>query len=54
LEAKGIFVQSRGRKTLKEEMSDAYKDVSQVVEAVHGSGLACKVARLRPLGVIKG
>jgi len=54
LEAKGIFVQSRGKKTLKEEMSDAYKDVSQVVEAVHGSGLACKVARLRPLGVIKG
>ena len=54
LEAKGVFVQSRGKKTLKEEMSDAYKDVSQVVEAVHGSGLACKVARLRPLGVIKG
>ncbi len=54
LEAKGIFVQSRGKKTLEEEMSDAYKDVSQVVEAVHGSGLACKVARLRPLGVIKG
>ncbi len=54
MEAKGIFVQSRGKKTLKEEMSEAYKDVSQVVEAVHGSGLACKVARLRPLGVIKG
>lgn len=54
LESKGIFVQSRGRSTLKEEMPDAYKDVSQVVEAVHGSGLACMVARLRPLGVIKG
>jgi len=51
---KGIFVQSRGKKTLKEEMPEAYKDVSQVVEAVHGAGLACMVARLRPLGVIKG
>ncbi len=54
LKARGIFVRSRGKKTLKEEISEAYKDVSQVVEAVHGSGLACRVARLRPLGVIKG
>ena len=54
LEDRGIFVQCRGRQTLKEEMPDAYKDVSQVVEAVHGAGLARKVARLRPLGVIKG
>ena len=54
LEDKGIFVQSRGKKTLKEEMPDAYKDVSQVVGVVHEAGLATKVARLRPLGVIKG
>lgn len=54
LEDKGIFVQSRGKRTLKEEMPDAYKDVSQVVEVVHQAGLARKVARLRPLGVIKG
>jgi len=54
LEDKGIFVQSRGRTTLKEEISEAYKDVSLVVEAVHMAGLATKVARLRPLGVIKG
>ena len=54
LEDKGIFVQSRGRQTLKEEMPDAYKDVTQVIEAVHGAGLARKVARLKPLGVIKG
>ncbi len=54
LEDKGIFVQSRGKQTLKEEMPDAYKDVSQVVEVVHQAGLANKVARLRPLGVIKG
>jgi len=54
LEDKGIFVLSRGKSTLKEEMSEAYKDVSLVVEAVHMAGLATKVARLRPLGVIKG
>jgi tRNA-splicing ligase RtcB len=54
LEDKGIFVQSRGKQTLKEEMPEAYKDVSQVVEVVHETGLANKVARLRPLGVIKG
>jgi tRNA-splicing ligase RtcB len=54
LEDKGILVQSRGKKTLKEEMPDAYKDVSKVVEVVHQAGLAKKVARLRPLGVIKG
>ena len=54
LEDRGIFVQSRGKKTLKEEIPEAYKDVSQVVEVVHKADLARKVARLRPLGVIKG
>jgi tRNA-splicing ligase RtcB (3'-phosphate/5'-hydroxy nucleic acid ligase) len=54
LRNKGIFVQSRGKKTLKEEMPDAYKDVSRVVEVVHEAGLAIKVAKLRPLGVVKG
>ena len=54
LEDQGIFVQSRGIKTLKEEIPEAYKDVSQVVKVVDQAGLAKKVARLRPLGVIKG
>lgn len=54
LEDKGIFVQSRGKRTLKEEIPEAYKDVSHVVGVVHNAGLAKKVARLRPLGVIKG
>jgi tRNA-splicing ligase RtcB len=54
LEDKGVVVQSRGIRTLKEEMPEAYKDISQVVEVVHGAHLATKVARLRPLGVIKG
>lgn len=54
LENKGIIVQAGGKNTLKEEMPEAYKDVSEVVESVHQAGLARKIARLRPLGVIKG
>jgi tRNA-splicing ligase RtcB (3'-phosphate/5'-hydroxy nucleic acid ligase) len=54
LEDRGIVVQSRGIRTLKEEMPEAYKDISQVVDVVEGANLATKVARVRPLGVIKG
>ena len=54
MKEKGVFVMSKGRATMAEEMPDAYKDVSDVVEAVHGAGIAQKVARLRPLGCIKG
>ena len=39
---------------LAEEAPGAYKDVSQVVEVCHQAGLARKVARMRPLGVVKG
>jgi len=52
--AKGIFVRSKGRETLAEEMSEAYKDVSDVVEVMHQLGITRKVARLRPVGVMKG
>jgi tRNA-splicing ligase RtcB len=51
---KGILVKWTGRSTLAEEMPDAYKDIEQVVESVHGAGLSKKVARLRPICVIKG
>jgi tRNA-splicing ligase RtcB (3'-phosphate/5'-hydroxy nucleic acid ligase) len=54
LEDRGILVRWTGRGTLGEEMSEAYKDVSQVVEVVHQAGIARKVARLRPLAVVKG
>jgi tRNA-splicing ligase RtcB len=54
LEDKGILVRWTGRSTLAEEMPEAYKDISQVVEVVHGAGISKKVARLRPLAVIKG
>ncbi len=51
---KGIIVRSAGRETLAEEMSDAYKDVSEVVDVVHNAGISRKVAKLRPMGVVKG
>ena len=54
LEREGIFVMARGRHTLLEEMPEAYKDVDEVVEVVHQAGLARKVARMRPVGVVKG
>jgi tRNA-splicing ligase RtcB (3'-phosphate/5'-hydroxy nucleic acid ligase) len=54
MEDKGIIVRSAGRETLAEEMSEAYKDVSDVVDVVHRAGISMKVARLRPIGVIKG
>jgi tRNA-splicing ligase RtcB len=50
----GIVVRSESSRTVREEISAAYKDVADVVEAVEGAGLSRKVARLRPLGVIKG
>jgi tRNA-splicing ligase RtcB len=54
LEEQGIFVRSAGRNTVIEEMPEAYKDVSEVVGAVEVAGIAGIVARLRPIGVIKG
>jgi tRNA-splicing ligase RtcB len=54
MEDQGIIVRSGGRSTLAEEMSEAYKDVSDVIDVVHSAGISRKVARLRPLGVIKG
>ncbi len=54
MEDRGIIVRAAGRGTLAEEMPEAYKDVSDVVDVVHNAGLSKKVARLRPLGVIKG
>lgn len=54
LEERGIVVRSETRDGILEEIPEAYKNVDQVVEVVHLAGLARKVARLRPLGVIKG
>ncbi len=51
---KGVIAKAKSWRGLAEEQPDAYKDVDQVVEVVHMAGLARKVARLRPIGVVKG
>ncbi len=54
LKGKGILVKGQSRAGLTEEKPDTYKDVSQVVDVVHNAGLARKVAKLRPIAVMKG
>lgn len=54
LAEQGIVAKCRSWKGLAEEQPAAYKDVSLVVDVVHRAGLASKVARLRPMGVVKG
>jgi tRNA-splicing ligase RtcB len=54
LEAEGIRVRAGSMSGLAEEAPAAYKDVDRVIEVVHGAGIAKKLARLRPLAVIKG
>lgn len=54
LNRQGVVVQAKGYKTIAEEMPSAYKDVSDVVDVMHRSGISTKVAKLRPIGVIKG
>ncbi|MCI0706900.1 MAG: RtcB family protein [Ignavibacteriae bacterium] len=54
LKAKGVTVRGASKSGLTEEKPEAYKDVSQVVEVVHDAGIARKVAKLIPIGVIKG
>ena len=54
LESRGIIVRCASSSELAEEAPAAYKDVERVVDVVHRVGLARKVARLRPVGVVKG
>lgn len=54
LKEKGILVKSHSIKGISEEAPSAYKDIQDVIEIVHGAGLARKVAQLTPLAVIKG
>lgn len=54
LESRGIIVESLTREGLTEEKPEAYKDIESVVDVVHNAGLAARVARLRPIGVVKG
>jgi tRNA-splicing ligase RtcB len=54
LAAKGIVSKSPSPKSMAEEAPDAYKDVEEVIESVHGSGISLKVIRMEPIGVLKG
>jgi tRNA-splicing ligase RtcB len=54
LEARGVIARAQSRKGLAEEQPRAYKNVDEVVDVVHRAGLSSKVARMRPIGVIKG
>jgi tRNA-splicing ligase RtcB (3'-phosphate/5'-hydroxy nucleic acid ligase) len=54
LQAEGIIVRERSRSDLPEEAPYAYKDVDEVVRVCEEAGLARRVVRLRPLGVVKG
>jgi tRNA-splicing ligase RtcB len=54
LESRGIIVKAESVSALAEEASQAYKDVSEVIDVVHRAGISRKVAMAVPLGVIKG
>ena len=54
LAAMGIYARGASESVMSEEAPGAYKDVASVVEVCHGAGIARKVARLKPMGVMKG
>jgi tRNA-splicing ligase RtcB len=54
MKTQGVLVMATSKRTISEEMPDAYKDVDTVVDAVQEAGLANQVARLKPGLVIKG
>jgi tRNA-splicing ligase RtcB len=54
LAARGVIARAQSRKGLAEEQPAAYKNVDDVVDTVHEAGLSKKVARMQPIGVIKG
>ncbi len=54
LAERGIYVRAQNRALLAEEASEAYKDVAAVVDVLHEAGISRRVARMRPIGVVKG
>jgi tRNA-splicing ligase RtcB len=50
----GVYAKASGRDSMKEEMPEAYKNVQDVVSVCHNAGISKMVAKLRPLGCIKG
>jgi tRNA-splicing ligase RtcB len=51
---RGVIARAQSLKGLAEEQPAAYKNVDDVVDVVHDAGLSKKVARMKPIGVIKG
>jgi tRNA-splicing ligase RtcB (3'-phosphate/5'-hydroxy nucleic acid ligase) len=51
---RGVIVMATGHRTVAEEMPDSYKNIDRVVDAISEAGISRRVARLRPLGVVKG
>ena len=51
---RGVTLMATGRRTVAEEMPEAYKNIHSVVDAIERAGISTKVARLRPVGVVKG
>ncbi|MEO0279140.1 MAG: RtcB family protein [candidate division WOR-3 bacterium] len=54
MEKRGVIVRAASKRTLYEEIPEAYKDVSEVVEVVYKAGIAQLVAKMKPLAVVKG
>jgi len=54
LEEQGVYSRAASRQVLAEEMPEAYKDVDEVVRTCDGAGISKMIARLRPIGVMKG
>ncbi len=54
LEQQGIFVMARSKKTVTEESPSAYKDIDDVTAVLDTAGISRRVARIRPVGVVKG
>ncbi len=54
LREKGVVVMAKDRRTLAEEMPEAYKDAGEVVDVLHNAGVTKKVVKLQPIGVVKG
>ncbi|MFA5771631.1 MAG: RtcB family protein [Thermoplasmata archaeon] len=54
LQNKGIYIRAASRDVIAEEAPSAYKNVHEVVDITHNAGISLKVARLVPLGVVKG
>ena len=54
MKERGVTLMATGRRTVAEEMPEAYKNIHLVVDAIERAGISRKVARLRPVGVVKG